>query len=271
MIHSLHLRVGHPHAVGGVGEIAQHEAAVNHKVVPMQLLCMSYLVDTLVGDAIELAVLYIYVIDGICEFLVLVSYYHYAVLALLACHVLHVNVLHRGIESAAAHLLRLVVGVYLQHSLLALSHFYVAEVDVLDDAATTRVCLDAEHALKVGRVHLAVLYEHILASARNLAAYYHAAVTVLHCAVPDDDVAAGNACKFTCRTGTSVGIATALYGYAVVTGVEYAVFDEDILATLWVTAVSVGTFVPYFNSLHRDVLGEQRVDNPERGAQQCNA
>ena len=102
----------------------------------MQLLCVSYLVDSLVGYTVELTVLHINVVHGIGELLVLVSYYHNAVLALFACHVLHIYVLHRRIESAAAHLFRLVVGVYLQHSLLALSHLNVTEIDVLDYTAT---------------------------------------------------------------------------------------------------------------------------------------
>ena len=237
----------------------------------MQLLCVSYLVDSLVGDTVELAVFHINVVHSIGEFLVLVSHYHNAVLALLACHVLHIYVLHRRVESAAAHLFRLVVGVYLQHSLLALSHLNVTEIDVLDDTAAARVCLDAEHALKVGRVHLAVLHKHILATAGNLASYDNTAVTIFHCAVPDDEVAARNAGIFTCAASTSVSIATALYCYTVITRMEYAILDKHILTTLWVTAVSVRSFIPYFNTFHGDVLREQRVDNPERRAQQSDA
>ena len=165
MVHPLYLGACHPHAVCGVGEVAEHQTAVNRQVVPVEVLRMSYLMHSLVGDTVELAVLHVYVVHGICEFLVLVSHYHYAVLALLACHVLHIDVLHRGIETSAAHLFRLIVGVYLQHRLLALSYFHIAEIYVLHDTATTGVCLDAKHALKVGGVHLTVLDEHVLASA----------------------------------------------------------------------------------------------------------
>ena len=49
---------------------------------------------------------------------------------------------------------------------------------------------------------------------------------------------------------------------------EFAVFDDDILARLWVTAVAVGSFIPDLHTFHQQVLTNQRVDNPERRTQQ---
>ena len=47
----------------------------------------------------------------------------------------------------------------------ALSYDDVAHVDVFNNSATARVCLYAQYAVEVGTVHLAVLNEHVVASA----------------------------------------------------------------------------------------------------------
>ena len=59
----------------------------------------------------------------------------------------------------------LVVEVDLQHTLLADAHLYILHVDVLDDAASTRISLDSQHTLQLWRVHHTVVGKHILASA----------------------------------------------------------------------------------------------------------
>ena len=45
---------------------------------------------------------------------------------------------------------------------------------------------------------------------------------------------------------------------------EDTVLDEHILASLWVASVTIRTFIPDGHTIYGDVLGEQRMDNPER-------
>ncbi len=113
--------------------------------------------------------------------------------ALLAGDVLKIYVLDGGGEAAVALLALLVDQIDFEHGLVALAHLDVAHEDVLDDAAAARVGLDADHAVKLGRVHDAVLDKEVLESARDLAAHDDAAVAVLHAAVAHDDVLGGDA------------------------------------------------------------------------------
>ena len=229
----------------------------------MEVLRLPGLVDGLVIDAVEAAVLHVDVVHRVGQFLVLIAHNHHAVFRLLAGDVLHVHVLNGGIEATAAHFLRLIVGVDFQHGLLALSHFHVPEIDVLDDAAAARVGLDAQHAVQVRRVHLAIFYKHVLAAARYFGADDHAAVPVFHHAVAHDDVLRRTAGIAPGGTRAAVGVAAALDGYAVVAGVEGAVLNKDVLARLGVATVAVGAFVPHGDVSHDDVLRQQRMHHPE--------
>ena len=190
------------------------------------------------------------------------SYNLYAVHGLLARDVLHIDVAHRGRIVAAAHLVRLVVQVNLQDRLLALAHLDVAGVDVLNDAASAGVRLDAYHALQLGRVHHVVVGKDVAAATADLRADDHAAVAVVHDAVADDDVLRGFAPE------ASVVIAAALDGDAVVARVEEAVLNEHAVAALRVAAVAVGAVVGNLDATHRDVLAEQGVNDPEGRTQE---
>ena len=148
-----------------VGLLLEHERTVDEEIVKMEVLSFARLVDGITVNAVEPTILHVYVIYGVCQFLVFVANNHHTVFRLLASDVLHVDILDGGVEASAAYLLRLVVGIDFQHSFAALSHFHVAEVDVFDDTAATRVGLDAEHTVQIGRVHLAVLNENVLATA----------------------------------------------------------------------------------------------------------
>ena len=106
---------------------------------------------------------------------------------------------------------------------------------------------------------MAVLGVDVLASARNLAAYHHASMAILHLAVADDDVAAGLVPK------AAVVVASALDGDAVVTRVEHAVLYQHVLASLGVASVAVGSLVPDVHAVHGDVFREQGMDDPEGG------
>ena len=92
--------------------------------------------DGLVLNTVELTVLDCDVVDGVGQFLVLVAHNHDAVFRLLARHVLHRHIAYGGIESSAAGFLGLVVGIDFQHGLLTLAYGDVAQVDVLNHAAT---------------------------------------------------------------------------------------------------------------------------------------
>ena len=188
----------------------------------------------------------------------------HAVLALLARHVFKVYVAHRRQEPAAANLVVLIVEVDFEHRLAALSHGDVACIDVLHYASAARVGLDAYHAVEVWAVHYVVFGKHIAASAGYLAAYHHAAVAVLHLAVAHNDVLARAVPQ------APVVVSAALDGYAVVAGVEEAVFYQHAVARLGVASVAVGAIVVDVHAAYGDVFRQQRVNHPERRAQQSD-
>jgi len=136
----------------------------------------------------------------------------------------------------------------LQHSLTALSYLDVAHVDILNDAASTVVGLDAQHTLEIGRVHHAILGEDILTASGNLRSDDNGPMSVLHLAVADDDISGGFLPE------SAVVVASALDGNAVVTGVERAVFDDNVLAGFRIAAVAVGPFVPYLHIVDGDAF-----------------
>ena len=112
----------------------------------------------------------------------------HAVARLLAGDILHEHIPDGRVVASTANLVVLVVEVDFQDTLPTLSYLYTAHIDILDDASSARIGLDAQHAVQIGRVHHTVVGKHVLAAARDLAADDHAAMTVLHLAVTDDDV-----------------------------------------------------------------------------------
>ena len=161
-------------------------------------------------------------------------------------------------EIAVAKFFVFVLEVDTQHGFAALSDLDVAYINILDDAAATVAGLDANHAVEVGAVHFAVLHEKIFVTAGDFATDYYAAVSVEHLAVAHDDVLTGH---IPC---TTVAVATALDGDAVVAGIEYAVFNQYAVARLGVAAVAVRTVIVKGNATHDQVVAEQRVQRPER-------
>ena len=257
MSHTLHFTVGEPLAIGLIRLVClvEHQRTIDGEVVKLHVASLARNLDRLLLNAIKLAVLH----GDVAHILHLVTADDEgAVVALLASHVLHINLAHTRFETTVAYLLRLVVEVDFQDSLLALSHGDVAHVDVLDDTATAVVGLDAEDAFEVRRVHHAVFSKDILATTGDFTSDDHAAMTVLHLAMADDDVAGRLVPEAT------IIVATALDGDAVVTGMEHTVLDEYVLTSLRVATIAVRTFVPDGNAIHGDVLGEERVDDPER-------
>ena len=155
---------------------------------------------------------------------------HYAVLAFLAGYVLHVDVAHCWIESALGDFFRFVVKVDFQHGFGALANLDVAHVNVFYHSSACRIGLYSQYAVKVGAVHLAVLNEHVVAASRYFRADYNAAVAVLHHAVAHYDVLAGQSGVASLAALAPVLVASALDGDAVVAGIEYAVFNQYVLA-----------------------------------------
>ncbi len=167
--------------------------------------------------------------------------------------------------TALSRLVWLVNEVDTHYCLAALANLDVTHVDILVDTATASVCLDAQHAVEVWRVHLAVLCKDVLHAAADLRTYYHAAVAVLHGAVAHDDV-------LTWNVGTqTVAVASALQCDAVVASSEGATLDEHVLARLWVAAVAVRTVVDNGHVAYGKVLAEQWVHHPERRVEQLHA
>ena len=121
--------------------------------------------DGFVVDAIELTVLNGDIVDGVGQLRILIANNHDAIFRLLASDILHRHIADSGVETTAANLTGLVVGVQFQHCLTTLTNGDVAHIDVLDDTTTARIGFYAEHTVEVGRVHLTVLGIDILATA----------------------------------------------------------------------------------------------------------
>ena len=240
---ALHLRVGHPLRVVLVGLLRQAERAVHEEVLVTDvagpagnLVALGHMIELAVAD-VDVA----NVADGV------ETDNQHAISGLVAGNVVDVDVAHGRVETSAADFVVLVVEVNLDDSLAALSHLDVAHVDVLDDAAATGVCLDAQHAVQIGRIHHAVVGKDVLAAAANLRADHHASMSVVHRAVADDDVLRGHVAF------ASVAVASALDGYAVVARVEEAVLYQHAVAALGVAAVAVRSVVYHLDAAHGDV------------------
>ena len=251
-----------------VGLFLQYQRAVDHQVVVGDVLRLANLVDGLAVHPVELTVPDGDVVHRIGQLGVVVTHNHDAIFRLLAGHVLHRHVTNGGVESATAHLARLVVGVDFQYSLLALSYGDVAHVDVLDDATATGVGLDAQHTVQRGRVHLAVLDIHILTATADFRSDDHATVSVLHLTATDDNILRGGASELALATLATVVVTARFDGDAVVARVEETVLNQHSVARLWVAAVAVGTVVDDVHASHGDVFRQQGMDDPEGRAQQ---
>ena len=105
---------------------------------------------------------------------------------------------------------------------------------------------------------MAILCIYILATTRNLRTDHYTTMTIFHLTVTDDDVFAWSVPK------TSVVVASAFDSDTVVACMEGTVLNKNVLACLWVAAVTIRTFVPNVYTIYGDVLREQWVDNPER-------
>ena len=132
-----------------VGLLLQHQRTIDNEVLVLHVLCQANLVDRFAGDTVKLTVADGDIVDGIGQFGVVVAHNHHAIFRLLTGDVLHGHVAYRGVEATTAHLLGLVVGIDFQHGLFALANGDVAHIDVLNDATTTRVGLDAQHTIQI--------------------------------------------------------------------------------------------------------------------------
>ena len=127
-----------------VGLLKQCQCTIDLQVVEADVAPLTRQFVTL-GHTVELAIFHVDVIHlaGIGH-----ADHQYTVARLLAGYVLHPYVTYCGVESSAAYLARLIVGIDLQHGFLTLSNSDVAHVDVLDDAAATGVGFYAKHTVQ---------------------------------------------------------------------------------------------------------------------------
>ena len=151
-----------------IGHLLKYQRPVNHEILVGDVLGKTNLVDGLAIDTIELTVAYRDIIDRIGKLGILVAHDHHAILRLLAGDILHRDIAHRGVVATTANLLRLIVGVDLEHCLATLSDGDVTHVDVLYHTTTATVRLDTQYRVEVGRVHHTVLGIDILAAATDL-------------------------------------------------------------------------------------------------------
>ena len=253
--HALHLRISEPLGVVLIGSLLQTEGAIDKQVLELYVTGLAAR-EVAVLHAIELTVLDGDIVD-VCIFVETNDLN--TILRLLTGNILHIDVANGGVVSTTADLIVLVVEVDLQNALLAYTYLDIAHVDVLDDATTARVGLDAEYALQFGRVHHAVVGIDILTTAGDFGANHYTTMTILHLAVADDDVLRGHVAL------TAVAVAPALDGNAVVASVEEAIFDKDAIAALRIAAVTIGTIVDHLHPAHSDIGRVKGMDYPKGG------
>ena len=235
--------------------ILKNEVAVYHEVVKLHVACLTSHLYRLLNNASEVTVFN----SNVVNILDLVQADdQYTIVTLLAGYILHVYLANSRLEATIADFLSLVVEINLQYCLTTLTNSNVAHVDILNQTTTAVVSLDSQYTLKVRRVHVAVLCIYILASTRNLRTDNYTTMTIFHLTVTDDDVFAWSVPK------TSVVVASALDSNTVVASMEGTVLNKNVLACLWIAAVTIRTFVPNVYTIYGDVLREQWVDNPER-------
>ena len=238
-----------------IGSLLQTEGAIDKQVLELYVTGLAAR-EVAVLHAVELTVLDRDIVD-ISIFVETNDLY--TILRLLTGNILHIDITDDGVVATAADLIVLVVEVDLQNALLAYTYLDIAHVDVLDDATTTRVGLDAEYALQFGRVHHAVVGIDILTTAGDFGANHYTTMTILHLAVADDDVLRGHVAL------TAVAVAPALDGNAVVASVEEAIFDKDAIAALRIAAVTIGTIVDHLHPAHSDIGRVKGMDYPKGG------
>ena len=135
----------------------------------------------------------------------------------------------------------------------------VVDADVLDDAASAAGGLEAEWDIGAG--HVAVVSFDIADAARHFRADGDAAVAPVNVVVADDDVVGGAIVE------AAGFVAAGLQADVVVAGVDGAIFDEDIRATIDVDAIAVlgPEFVKNVGVFDFDVIGVEEVDVPGAG------
>src|SRR5262245_918798 len=125
----------------------------------------------------------------------------------------------------------LIEKIYRQNGFGDAADLDVAHEDILDHAAALGVRFEAQRAVEVRAVHIAVFDEDVAHAARNLAAHHDSAVAVLHHAISDDDI-------FGRRGDAAPVVVPARFdGDAIVAGVEDAIFDQNILTGFRITPV----------------------------------
>ena len=89
-------------------------------------------------------------------------------------------------------------------------------------------------------------------------------MTVLHLTTAYDDILRGHIALST------IAVASALDGYAVIASIEETILDQHAITAFWIAAVTIGAVVDHLHSTHCDVSRMEGMDHPERRAQQGN-
>ena len=125
------------------------------------------------------------------------------------------------------------------------------------DAATASIGLDAQHTVEIGRIHHTVFSKDVVATARNLTAYHHAAMTIGHGTFAYNDILARYVGP------QAISVSSTLQGDTVVTRMECTALDKHIFARLWVAAITVRSFIEHLHIAHDDIPAQQGMHHPE--------
>lgn len=210
--------------------------------------------DRLLLNAGELTVLHVYTI-----YIILIRHSDdkHAEVALITGYMLQPYITHRWRIVTAAQFLVIIVKIYLQNRLTTLSHLHISDKYILRYSATAWISLYADNAVKILRVHVAILHKDISYPRSNFRTYDHSPMAVLHFTVSNYYVFRWPS------VSPAVLVTSALYGYAVVASMEITSLYQHAVAALRVAAVAIRSLVPYFHIAYRQILTEERMNNPE--------
>src|SRR5262249_23260761 len=149
-----------------------------------------------------------------------------AVFALTGSQIIDPEISHYGCEISLRSFF--IVEVNRDQGVSNLADSNIPEIEILKQAASRGIILDAESMIKIGAIYFAVLGKNVSYTARDLAADRYTAVPIFHFAAPDDHVFGRD------TDTTAVVIAARFDRDAIVACIEMAILDQDIFAAFGV-------------------------------------
>src|SRR5215813_5603983 len=112
--------------------------------------------------------------------------------------------------------------------------------------------------IKMRTIHAAVLGKQISHATRNLTTDSHSAVSIFHPATLDDDIL-----RWDVET-PAVSISSRLDRNAIVTSIEFTIFNQHTVTRFRITTIVVWTMTADLHAAHGNVAAQYRMYLPHR-------